>query len=198
MAQCANDALVATLSSAGTSGTSLRQAFLLSIRSRRSRTRFHDDATGLHAVRPLAEPMVTGTTVSRLGATLLVVASLTSPAHAASAGLQITVPAADLLVGDRITAAAWPGRVIRTPDEDGQFEVLVRKAALPAGAWSRCRMAGPGLLVGCRDEMLVMALDSDQAQATAELADGQVVQLGSDDVPRVLQEQHQGGGRGGR
>ena len=57
---------------------------------------------------------------------------------------------------------------------------------------------GPGLLVECRDEMLVMALDSDQAQAMAELADGQVVQLGSDGVPRVLQEQHQGGGRGGR
>ena len=60
-------------------------------------------------------PWSQATTVSRLGATLLMVASLAPPAHAASAGLQITVPAADLLVGDQIIAAAWPGRVIRTP-----------------------------------------------------------------------------------
>ena len=78
-------------------------------------------------------------TVSRLVAVLLMVAFFAPTAHAASAGLQITVPAADLLVGDRITTAAWPDRVIRTPDEDGQFEVLVRKATVSKVDAAACR-----------------------------------------------------------
>ena len=83
--------------------------------------------------------------VPRLAAVLLMVALLAPLAHATSAGLQITVPAADLLVGDRITTAAWPDHVIRTPDEDGQFEVLVRKAALSKVDAAACR--SPWLLV---------------------------------------------------
>ena len=84
-------------------------------------------------------------------------------------------------------------------------------ALLPYRAWtpadvgeSICRGVvtlpdgGPGLLVECRDKMLVVALDSDQAQAAAELADGQAVQLGPDGMPQARQEPHQGGGRGGR
>ncbi len=84
-------------------------------------------------------------TASWLLAVLLMAACLAPLAHAASAGLQITVPAVDLLVGDRITAAAWPDRVIRTPDEDGQFEVLVRKAAASEINAEACR--SPWLLV---------------------------------------------------
>ena len=76
---------------------------------------------------------------SRLVAILSMAATLAPRAHAAPAGLQITVPAADLLVGDRITTAAWPDRVIRTPDEDGQFEVLVRKAAVSKVDATACR-----------------------------------------------------------
>ena len=77
--------------------------------------------------------------VSRLVAILSMAATLAPPAHAAPAGLQITVPAADLLVGDRITTAAWPDHVIRTPDEDGQFEVLVRKTAVSKVDAAACR-----------------------------------------------------------
>lgn len=85
-------------------------------------------------------------TVSRLVAILLMMtATLAPPAHAVPAGLQITVQAADLLVGDRITTAVWPDRVIRTPDEDGQFEVLVRKAAVSKVDAAACRL--PWLLV---------------------------------------------------
>jgi hypothetical protein len=68
-----------------------------------------------------------------------------APARTAPASTQITVPAADLLVGNRITAASWPGHVIRTPDEDGQFEVLVRKTAVPGIDAPACR--SPWLLV---------------------------------------------------
>ena len=48
-------------------------------------------------------------------------------------------------MGDRITATTWPERVIRTPDENGQFEVLVRKAAVSAIDAAACR--SPWLLV---------------------------------------------------
>ncbi len=78
-------------------------------------------------------------TASRWVAIVPMVACIALPALAASPGLRITVPAADLLVGDRITAAAWPDRIIRTPDEDGQFEVLVRKAAMSEVDAAACR-----------------------------------------------------------
>ena len=84
-------------------------------------------------------------------------------------------------------------------------------AILPHRAWTAadageatCRGkvtlqdGGPGLLVERRDEMLVLALDSEQAQAAAELANEQTVQLGPDGMPQAQQEPHQGGGRGGR
>ena len=84
-------------------------------------------------------------------------------------------------------------------------------AILPHRAWTAadagegtCRGAltlpdgRPVLLVERRDEVLVLALDSEQAQAAAELADGQAVQLGLDGMPQARQEPHQGGGRGGR
>ena len=48
-------------------------------------------------------------------------------------------------MGNQITTAAWPDRVIRIPDEDGQFEVLVRKAAVSKVDAAACR--SPWLLV---------------------------------------------------
>lgn len=78
-------------------------------------------------------------------AVVLMAICMVFPAQATPASLQISVPAASLLVGDRIPASAWPSRVIRTPDEDGQFEVLVRKTAAVGVNAAACR--SPWLLV---------------------------------------------------
>lgn len=75
----------------------------------------------------------------------MLAACFMDPAWSAPASIRISVPSADLLVGDRITEASWPGHVIRTPDEDGQFEVLVRKTAVPGIDATACR--SPWLLV---------------------------------------------------
>ncbi|WP_419728729.1 hypothetical protein [Lichenicola sp.] len=53
--------------------------------------------------------------------------------------VDITVSAADLLVDGRITTTAWPRKVLRAPDEDGQFEVLVRRSAVPDIDARACR-----------------------------------------------------------
>ena len=84
-------------------------------------------------------------------------------------------------------------------------------ALLPYRAWTAadagegiCRGAVTlpdgtlGLLVERDNEMLVIALDPDQAQAVDALTDGQAVQLGAEGVLQARQEPHQGGGRGGR
>ena len=82
-----------------------------------------------------------GCVMKRMAAPALILAASTAAALPGQEAtrLSFTVPSADVVAGEDMRGTGWPMR-LATPSAEGQFEVLVKKAASPVLA-PRCHSA---------------------------------------------------------